>query len=91
MDRYRIFSIVVGLMYMAVLGVTFNFSEAGKAVFLDLIIALVFGGAWLFWKKFFHAEEDTGTRIWAVATVIALALFVILMMNIFSSQGRFGF
>ena len=91
MDGYKIFSIIVGLIYIAVLGVTVNFREAGKSVVLDLLIALVFGGAWLFWKKFFKAEEDAGARIWAVATVIALALFVIVMINIFSSQGRFSF
>ncbi len=91
MDGYRIFSIIVGLVYVAVLGVTFNFREAGKAVFLDLIIALVFGGAWLFGKKFFHAEEETGARVLAVVIVLALAVFVLVMLNIFSSQGRFSF
>ncbi len=53
MDGCKIFSIIVGLIYMAVLGVTVNFREAGKAVVLDLIIALVFGGAWLFGKRFY--------------------------------------
>ena len=53
MDGYKLFSIIVGLIYMAVLGVTVNLNEAGKSVVLDLLIALVFGGAWLFWKKFF--------------------------------------
>ena len=57
MDGCKIFSIIVGLIYMAVLGVTVNFREAGKAVVLDLIIALVFGGAWLFGKRFFKAAK----------------------------------
>mgnify|MGYP000872135963 CR=1 FL=1 len=91
MDGCKIFSIIVGLIYMAVLGVTVNFREAGKAVVLDLIIALVFGGAWLFGKRFFNAEEDAGAKVWAVVVVIALALFTIVMLNIFSSQGRFSF
>ena len=91
MDGYKIFSIIVGLIYMAVLGVTVTIREAGKAVVLDLIIALVFGGAWLFGKKFFHAEEETGARVWAVVLVLALAVFVIVMLNIFSLQGRFSF
>ena len=91
MDGCKIFSIIVGLIYMAVLGVTVNFREAGKAVVLDLIIALVFGGAWLFGKRFFKAKEDAGAKVWAVVVVIALALFTIVMLNIFSSQGRFSF
>ena len=82
MDGCKIFSIIVGLIYMAVLGVTVNFREAGKAVVLDLIIALVFGGAWLFGKRFFKAEEDAGAKVWAVVVVIALALFTIVMETI---------
>lgn len=90
MDGYKIFSIVVGLVYMAVLGVTESFRETGKDLFLDLLVALVFGGAWFFGKKFFNMEDDAGARVWAIVLVIALGLFVIVMLNIFSSQGRFG-
>ena len=43
MDGYKIFSILVGLVYMAVLGVTESFRETGRDLFLDLLIALVFG------------------------------------------------
>lgn len=91
MDGYKIFSIVVGLVYMAVLGVTESFRETNKDLFLDLLIALLFGGVWFFGKKFFKMEDDAGARVWAIVLVIALGLFVIVMFNIFSYQSRFGF
>jgi hypothetical protein len=91
MDGYKIFSIIVGLVYMAVLGVTESFRETGKDLFLDLLVALLFGGAWFFGKKFFKMEDDEGARVWAIVLVIALGLFVIVMFNIFSYQRRFGF
>ena len=88
MDGYKIFSIVAGLIYMVVLGVSFNFRETAKAAFVDVVIALVIGGAWFFLKKFFNVEYETEARVWAVVFVIALGIFVILIMQIFSSQGR---
>ena len=62
MGGYKIFSIIVGLIYMAVLGVTVNFREAGKAAVLDLIIALVFGGAWLFGRDSLKRKRMQGQR-----------------------------
>lgn len=88
MDGYKNFSIIVGLIYMVVLGVSFNFRETAKAAYVDVVVALVIGLAWFFLKKFFNVEHETEARVWAIVFVIALGIFVIMIMQIFSSQGR---